>query len=288
MMKNCLEKSSLLARPRFINRMKISRRIKKIGAWGISFLILVSVINMPPVARVMQNWNGALYAPLKPFRAIGRGLSSLFLGVTQGAALQEEIRFLREALAEKTATDMLSARDRQSAGAQEFFNVLSNAFSLPIVSGQVVAFTTITGIDTLIINRGSDHAIARDMAAISPEGVFIGKVYSVTPHTASIRLVTDRSSGVAVMAGDDYESQAILKGVAGESLFLDLIPQSANLKRGDIVSTSLIETNTPPGLPIGVITSVHYTEGALFQTADVQPLAPLYQLRHIGIILVKQ
>ena len=63
-----------------------------------------------------------------------------------------------------------------------------------------------------------------------------------------------------------------------------MIPQSAEVKPGDLVLTSGLGGDYPPNILIGQVTGVRSRDFDLFQTASVQPVVDFSQLEIILVI----
>lgn len=106
----------------------------------------------------------------------------------------------------------------------------------------------------LLIGRGSLQDVRVGDAVLAPGGL-IGRVSSVTPTTASVRLLTDPSSRVGVWLGRGRQS-GMLSGIGTARPVLRFLEKDPDARPGDIVYTSPASTLVPPNLPVGVIQSL--------------------------------
>lgn len=134
----------------------------------------------------------------------------------------------------------------------------------------------------IIINRGSDDGIRRGMPVVTQQGL-VGRVAAVTAGAARIKLITDADSSVNVRL-EPSRVQAVLLGEVSGEVSLDMIPQSAEVKSGDLVLTSGLGGNYPSNILIGQISGVRRLETELFQKASVQPVVDFSQLEIVLII----
>jgi rod shape-determining protein MreC len=127
-------------------------------------------------------------------------------------------------------------------------------------------------IDTsVLIDRGAEDGVASGQAVIVGDGILLGKVTDVGPHTARVRLLTDSRSAVAVAVQNADGTLGVLQGDRGLSLRIGLVPQSTVLTPGDVVITSGLEPGIRRGLVIGTIDTVSRETQDAFQTASVVP-----------------
>jgi len=134
----------------------------------------------------------------------------------------------------------------------------------------------------VIINRGSDGGLRSGMPVVTSQGL-AGRIAAVTAGAARVELITDPSSSVNVRL-EPSGAQAVLVGSLTGELTLDLIPQSASVKVGDLVLTSGLGGNFPGNILIGQITSVRRRETDLFQQASVQPVGDFSKLEIVLLI----
>lgn len=135
----------------------------------------------------------------------------------------------------------------------------------------------------VIINRGSDDGLRRGMPVVTQQGL-VGRVAAVTAGAARIQLITDPASSVNVRL-EPSRAQAILIGSITGELSLDMVPQSAEIKIGDLVLSSGLGGNYPSNILIGQIVSVRQKETDLFQSAAVQPVVDFSQLEIVLVII---
>lgn len=123
----------------------------------------------------------------------------------------------------------------------------------------------------LVIDRGSEDGVREGQAVIAGEGVIIGKILSVKRTTASVLLLSDTRSRLAVTVQRADGTAGVLEGDRGLSTVIDLIPQTVSIAPGDTVVTSGIEAGIPRGLIVGVIDKVTQHSQDPFQSATVVP-----------------
>jgi len=135
----------------------------------------------------------------------------------------------------------------------------------------------------IFINRGSDDGIRRGMPVVAQQGL-IGRVAQVTANAAVVELITDPGAEVSVRL-QPSETDGVLAGSLTGDLFIDLIPQEAEVQAGDLVLTSGIGGTYPANILIGQVGNVRQDATALFQTASVQPIVDFSRLEIVLVIV---
>ena len=106
----------------------------------------------------------------------------------------------------------------------------------------------------LELGKGSLHGISVADAVLGPGGL-VGRVQSVTPTTARVRLLTAPGSEVGVWLPRSRR-HGLLVGLGTNRPQLRFIDKNLDVRAGDLVSTSPASTLLPPNVPVGVIQSV--------------------------------
>lgn len=145
---------------------------------------------------------------------------------------------------------------------------------------------------TVVINKGQNFHLVKNMAVITPQGV-VGRIGAVTKNTAEVILMTDPRDGnfiggvvsrtgnmVIVTGGGQYRGECSVKP-AVENYF-------SNIKVGDLVVTSETSEIFPRGLPIGKIAHFNERTNNLVSKASLTPAVNLGLLQTVYVIRVKR
>ena len=135
----------------------------------------------------------------------------------------------------------------------------------------------------VIINRGSNDGILRGMPVVTEQGL-VGRVDAVIADAARVQLITDPASSVNVRLQNADEEASLVGSLTGD-VILDLIPQDAVVKTGDLVLTSGLGGGYPPDLIVGQVVNVRSRDYDLFQQATVQPVVDFNRLQIVLVIV---
>ena len=138
---------------------------------------------------------------------------------------------------------------------------------------------------TLVINRGLTDRVAIDQPVIVGNGLLVGKIVRVDPHTAVVRLLSDYESKVAATVMNREKSLGLVEGGYGLTVKLDLIPQNEIIRPGDVIITSGLESGIPRGLVIGTVEVVEKKPQEPFQQAILKTSADLHSITVVSVIL---
>jgi rod shape-determining protein MreC len=124
----------------------------------------------------------------------------------------------------------------------------------------------------LVLDAGAAEGVKVGQALIDSGGV-MGQVVEVHPHRAVALLVTDPDHAVPVqIARSGLRTIAYGTG-RSDRLLLPNIPQSADVKVGDLLITSGIGGRFPAGFPVATITKLNPDQLRLFVVGEAMPAA---------------
>ncbi|HVJ55021.1 MAG TPA: rod shape-determining protein MreC [Aliidongia sp.] len=127
----------------------------------------------------------------------------------------------------------------------------------------------------LLVDRGQRDGVAKGQAVVSGSGL-VGRVAEVGERAARVLLLTDLNSRIPVAFESTHE-RAILAGDNTDLPQLIYLPVHAKVAVGDKILTSGDGGVFPPGLPVGVVTSI---DGGV----RVEPASDLSRIDYTRII----
>ena len=152
------------------------------------------------------------------------------------------------------------------------------------VSAAVISRKTGSWWRQIIINKGSKDGVQIGSTVIGPGGL-LGRVNDTSLFTSSVRLLTSPESKVGVWV-DRAQINGLLVGLGDDYPRLILYSKDADIKEGDVVSSSPASTLLPPNIPIGVVQSVDEPFKAT-KTAKISLLAKPHAIDWVQILKVK-
>lgn len=159
------------------------------------------------------------------------------------------------------------------------------------LAAQIIARESATGFfSSFTINRGERHGVARNQAVIAfvggEEGL-VGRVDSVSGGTSVIVPVfapgsyigarLERSRHVGLLQGS---------GTAADALTLQYVPRDArnDIRYGDLVVTSGLNSIFPPEVPIGRVLRVSAPSWDTSLVIDVEPVVDYSRLEYVFVL----
>lgn len=252
---------------------------------SITFITLDQRGDGAGVISPVRNTARDAVAPID--RAVGDGISPItdwFSGITQAGTLERDNAKLRRQLADLNGR-IAQAQEaiRQNRQLSEL-NGITFVGDLKGVTGRVINGSPASFDSTLLIDRGSADGVRVDNPVITPGGL-VGRIESVSEHTATIVLITDSDSAVGVRL---VKSAAIGSafGVTGRNqLRLLGIPAATTVTVGEVATTSGLDlARFPGGIPVGTVKKATKQPGELNQDVQLTPTADLAHLEFVRIL----
>ncbi len=134
----------------------------------------------------------------------------------------------------------------------------------------------------VVINRGSHDTVHVDMPVINQQGL-VGRVESVTTNFATIQLLTDPTSRVAVRVGDSRE-MGIVKYLTEEGMVLSNFPIDGTINVGDLIISSGLGGVYPPGMKVGIVDYVDRPAEAAFCKIRLHPVVNFQSIEEVFIM----
>ncbi len=127
---------------------------------------------------------------------------------------------------------------------------------------------------TVIINRGKYDKVHDGQILLDAHGI-VGQVIRVGPVSSEAALITDPSQAIQVQINRTGLRTLAIGTADVDVLSLPYLPNSADVKQGDLLVSSGLDGRYPPDYPVAVVTAVHRDPAQPFATVVARPVADL-------------
>jgi rod shape-determining protein MreC len=137
----------------------------------------------------------------------------------------------------------------------------------------------------VIIDKGLLHSIVPGSPVIGAAGV-IGQVTRVNPTTSEVTLLIDRDQTTPVLNTRTGE-RSVAYGEAsahGTELEMRFMAANADVKQGDLLTTSGVDGVYPPGLQVARVERIERRADSAFAKIYCKPVAMMSGARHIMVL----
>lgn len=215
-------------------------------------------------------------AIFSPVRSVGTYVSESSATRAEVAELKKQNRELKARLAQLDEAKLENERVSglvDFARAQDFATLGARVIGRPVASWD----------HSIIIDRGTHDEVALGAPVVAAGGL-VGQVVDVTPFSASVRLITDTDSGVAVIV-QRTRAEGVVRGSVDGKLTLEFVGKEAMPVRGDVLVTSGMGGVFPKGIVVGEVTSVAAPQADLFPKVQVESRVSIGRIEEALVLI---
>lgn len=148
------------------------------------------------------------------------------------------------------------------------------------------------GQDSILVNKGLQNGIVKDMPVVTSQKVLVGRVEEVYSHFSKIILISNQESFFPAVIkkeqikGEEAEKEieGVVKGKGNFALYIDFIPIDEEISSGDIVVSSSLGGVFPENLLVGRLGEIKKSDVEPFQQAEIKPAFDIRALENLFII----
>lgn len=135
----------------------------------------------------------------------------------------------------------------------------------------------------VILNQGGEDGVFVGQPVLDAGGV-MGQVVSLAHYTSRVMLITDARSAIPVEVNRNGFRAIALGTGALDQLELEHIPDTADIREGDLLVTSGLGGRFPRGYPVARVREVIRDPGRPFTLVKAEPAARLDRSRHLLLV----
>jgi rod shape-determining protein MreC len=232
-----------------------------------------------------------LKVAVEPFIGAQQWLSSKYQAIVEFFTMPRDVATLRQQntdLQNKVSSleTQLVQMQQQLQELQVISSLLDFARSNPenqYVAASVIGRDPVPFLRFVQVDKGSDDGVLHGMPVVTQQGL-VGRIDAVTAGASRVQLITDANSAVNVRLQTSGVDALLVGSLTGE-VSLQEVPQDVTLKPGELILTSGLGGNYPPGIVVGQVVTVRKRPTDLFQTASIQPAVDLSNLAAVLVIM---
>ena len=240
--------------------------------------------------QVIDGLRTGTQTALTPVQKVGSWVVSPFRNFISDVTHLGRTRNQMEKLRAENDKLRLALQNRETADAQlkQLKGVLNLAGTAgyKVVNAKVISQGSSTSFtQTITIDAGTTSGIHTNMTVLSGYGL-VGVVKYAYTNSALVQLASDPAFKIgARIAGS--QQIGILSGQGTRKGVLQLLDNTTQIRKGDALLARGSQNGRPfvPGVPIGEVTSVDNSPGAVTQTADVKFYTNFSTLGVVAVVL---
>lgn len=247
----------------------------------ISFILILFLLNF--YKKEVKNFFYKISEPIqKFFWQAGINTSNFFETISEIKKLKKENEELKlrnqELLAQITALKELKKENEMLREALKLDLAKEFKFSLSQVIGKDI------GQDFIVVNKGSEDGLSKNLPVINEQKILIGKVSEVYKNYSKVMLISNKES---LIDGKIVEKEilGIIKGEEGNKVIFDYLQPEKEILEGDLIETSALGGVFPKGILVGQIQKIKKSDVQPFWQAEILPFFDSKNLENVFIIL---
>jgi rod shape-determining protein MreC len=205
-----------------------------------------------------------------------QGIALYHQNLVQNQRLKQEIGLIKRQLFEAEELYLENIRLRQLLDFKE-------KSVYPLTAASVIGYDPSNLSSIIIINKGRQQGIKKDLAVITNQGL-IGRIVQVGKQTSKVLLINDINSGVAALIQRSRQKGLVL-GTLGREIILQYLPARADIQISDLVITSGLAGLYPKGILIGKVKEIRDEKMPDEIFIVLQPSADLNRLEEVLVVL---
>jgi len=212
-------------------------------------------------------------------------VTSLWSGYVDLRGMRAENQQLRQQLADAHIRLQQERALAQRSAELATLLELRGRISLETTAADVLAASATPDFRTVTISKGTSSGLRPDMAVLSSDGV-VGRVIVPSARAAKVQLLIDRNAAAGALV-ERTRAQGVAMGTGEDTLQLQYVLGTSDVKVGDVVVTSGIDGIYPKGFVIGRIEFVEKAGGS-YREVRVRPAVDFTSLEEALVVLTPQ
>ncbi len=196
--------------------------------------------------------------------------------------LKENLQLRKEVIRLRVENAKLAEAAHENAGLRRALG-LKAASKIVTIPAEIISRQESTWFDTATMDRGRRHGINKGWAVITSGYQLVGQVMETDAFTSRFVALTESNSAVAAMV-QRSRANGVLQGQGADYLTLSYLPKEADVKVGDIVTSSGMGRVIAKGYIIGRVVKVVRSRVMGSTTALVRPSVRFEQLEQVFVV----
>ena len=171
---------------------------------------------------------------------------------------------------------------------RELLGYTQSARQFDLVMARVIGREPTTWTRMIVIDRGTQHGVQKNMAVITARGL-VGTVTDAGPISSKVQLILDPRSAAGALVQRSRVA-GVVKGTPDDAMHPRMVnvPKSQDMAVGDIVVTSGFGGIYPQGIMVGTVSAVKNDSGGLLHYAVIEPATDFQRLEDVAVIVASR
>ncbi|WP_290909070.1 rod shape-determining protein MreC [Halomonas sp.] len=205
------------------------------------------------------------------------------LALSDQRALLEENRRLREQILTLShRVQHMASLTAENVRLRELLSA-ANQNDMPFITAELLSLDPDPFAHQMVIDRGRRNGVYVGQPVMDASGL-VGQVTAVSAYSSRVLMVADASHALPVQINRNG-LRFILQGSGRyDALTVLHVPDTADIREGDLLITSGLAGRFPPGYPVARVSEVVHDPGQPFARVTATPVAQLQRSRHFLLL----
>lgn len=171
---------------------------------------------------------------------------------------------------------------------RELLGYTQSARQFDLVMARVIGREPTTWTRMIVIDRGTQHGVQKNMAVITARGL-VGTVTDAGPISSKVQLILDPRAAAGALVQRSRVA-GVVKGTPDDAMHPRMVnvPKSQDMAVGDIIVTSGFGGIYPKGIMVGTVSAVKNDSGGLLHYAVIEPATDFQRLEDVAVIVASR
>lgn len=206
---------------------------------------------------------------------------------TQHNLLKENNELRAKQLLLEAKAQRFAALEKENASLRALLSSSAHVTDGKVLVAQILAVNANPFDQQVVLDKGKGHGVYIGQPVVDANGV-VGQVIEVGVLTSRVLLISSSRSAIPIQdSRSGVRAVAIGDGYSG-NLRLIYVPDTSDVRVGDLLMTSGLGLKFSAGYPVGIVTDVTYPTDQAFARINVTPSAALNRSRQVLLIWPEQ
>lgn len=154
---------------------------------------------------------------------------------------------------------------------------------MPYITAELLSLDPDPFTHQMVIDRGRRDGVYVGQPVLDASGL-VGQITATSAYSSRVLLLADASHALPVQVNRNG-LRFILQGAGSyDALNVTHVPDTADIREGDLLTTSGLGGRFPPGYPVARVADVVHDPGQPFARVTAAPVAQLQRSRHFLLL----
>ncbi|WP_235048506.1 rod shape-determining protein MreC [Halomonas sp. PBN3] len=154
---------------------------------------------------------------------------------------------------------------------------------VPFITAELLSLDPDPFAHQMVVDRGRRDGVRVGQPVMDAAGL-VGQVTSVSAYSSRVLMVADASHALPVRVNRNGLRFILQGGGRYDRLNVLHVPDTADIRQGDLLVTSGLAGRFPPGYPVARVGEVVHDPGEPFARVTAEPVAQLQRSRHFLLL----